>query len=193
LKRLAVFCSGNGSNFEAILAAIRRGRLRAEVAVLFCDNPKAFALRRANRHGIPAAVVPSRLFPSREAHERLIVSLLESESIDLVVLAGYMRILTPYFIRRFRGRILNIHPSLLPAFKGAHAIRDAFEAGVRVTGVSVHVVTGKLDSGPVLAQTKVKVLESDTLKTLEQRIHRAEHRLYPAAVQKFIGGRAWRK
>lgn len=184
--RLAIFCSGNGSNFEAILTAIRRGKLRAEIAVMVCDNPKAFSITRANRHGVPCAVLPPKLFADRSAHERAIIAILKSQGIDCVVLAGYMRILTPVFIRAFRGRILNIHPSLLPAFKGAHAIRDAFAAKVPVTGVSVHGVTVKLDSGPVLAQEKVKVLESDTLESLEAKIHRVEHRLYPAAIERFI-------
>ena len=160
---------------------------------MVCDNPKAFAITRANRFGVPVAVVPSKLFSSRKDHEKLLVSILKDQKVDLVVLAGYMRIFTPYFINAFRGRILNIHPSLLPAFKGAHAIRDAFKAGVRETGVSVHMVTAALDAGRVLAQKKIKVLKSDTLADLETNIHRAEHRLYPAAIQKILGGKRWRK
>jgi phosphoribosylglycinamide formyltransferase-1 len=187
--RFAVFCSGNGSNFEAILSAVRRGRLAGELALMVCDRPEAFAIRRAARGGIPVAVISSKLFASRGAHEALLIRILKNQKVRFIVLAGYMRIFTPRFIRAFKGRILNIHPSLLPAFKGAHAIRDAYETRVRTTGVSVHVVTEKLDSGRVLAQVKVPVLKSDTLKRLEERIHRAEHRLYPAAVQKFIGGK----
>lgn len=184
--RLAVFCSGNGSNFEAILGAIRRRTLTAEVAVMVCDNPKAYAIHRAARHGVPVAVVSPKLFPSRRSHEELIVRILRTQGVELIVLAGYMRILTPYFIRAFKGRILNIHPSLLPAFKGAHAIRDAFEAGVKETGATVHVVTQELDSGPVIAQKKIKVGPRETLESLEKKIHRAEHALYPLAIQKFI-------
>ena len=185
-KRLAVFCSGNGSNFEAILTAIRRKKLRAEVAVMVCDNPKAFAVRRAHRAGVPAAVFPSRLFSSRKDHEKLIVSILKRLGVDLIVLAGYMRIFTPYFIHSFKGRVVNVHPSLLPAFKGAHAIRDAFEARVKVTGVSVHVVTAALDAGPVLARAKVKRGERETLSSLETKIHRAEHKLYPRAINSYL-------
>jgi phosphoribosylglycinamide formyltransferase-1 len=187
--RLAVFCSGNGSNFEAILGAIRSRTLKAEVAAMVCDNPKAYAIRRANRHGIPVVVLSPKFFPSRRAYEKLIVRILRTQNVEAIALAGFMRILTPYFIRTFRGRILNIHPSLLPAFKGAHAIRDAFEAKVKTTGVTVHVVTEKLDSGPILAQKKVAVLKSDTFKKFESKIHLAEHRLYPQAIQKFIGGK----
>ena len=188
-KRIAVFCSGNGGNFEALAAASRRGRLKAEVALMVCDNPKAFAVTRANRLGIPVAVLSPKLFSSREAHEELIIRILKSQQIDVIVLAGYMRILTSCLIDAYKNRMLNIHPSLLPAFKGAHAIRDAFEAGVRETGVTVHLVTLKLDSGPILAQKKIKVLKSDTLASLEVKIHRIEHRLYPEAIQKFIGGK----
>lgn len=184
--RLAVFCSGNGSNFEAILTAIRRKRLRAEVAVLFSDNPKACAVTRAARAGVPVAVIPPGPFPSREDHEKLLVSVLKNSRVDLVVLAGYMRILTPYFIRAYRGRVLNVHPSLLPAFKGAHAIRDAFRAGVRQTGVSVHVVTAALDAGPVIRRVRVRRGPRETLESLEKKIHRAEHKLYPAAIGAYL-------
>jgi len=153
---------------------------------MVCDDPKAYAIRRACRQGVPVVVLSPGLFPSRKSYEELLVRILKTQGVEVVALAGFMRILTPYFIRAFRGRVLNIHPSLLPAFKGAHAIRDAFQARVKHTGVTVHIVTEKLDSGPVLAQKKVSVLESDTLKKLESKIHLAEHRLYPAAIQKFI-------
>ena len=189
MKRLAVFCSGYGSNFQAILDSARKKRLRAEIAVMVCDDPKAFSIQRAAKAGIPSVVVSPKLFSSRQDYEKFIVRVLKNQKVDVVILAGFMRILTPYFIKAYQDRILNIHPSLLPAFKGAYAIRDAFEAGVRQTGVSVHIVTVKLDSGPILVRKKIKVLKSDRLKTLEERIHRAEHRLYPAAIQKFIGGK----
>ena len=185
-KRIAVFCSGNGSNFEAILTAIRRKKLRAEVAVMVCDNPKAYAIRRANQLNVPVAIIPSRLFSSRKDHEKLIIAILKDQQVDAVVLAGYMRIFTPYFIKVYRGRVLNIHPSLLPAFKGAHAIRDAFEAGVKETGVSVHLVTDKMDAGPVLARVKVRRASWETLASLETKIHRAEYALYPKAIGEFL-------
>jgi phosphoribosylglycinamide formyltransferase-1 len=186
LRRFAVFCSGNGSNFDAIAAAAARGRLgKAEIALMVGDNPKAFAIRRAARRGIPVVVLSPKLFPSRRDWERLILRVLRLERVDFVVLAGFMRILTPTFIRAYRGRILNIHPSYLPEFKGAHAIRDAFEARVRRTGVSVHIVTAKLDSGPVLARRRVPVRPFDTIAALESRIHAVEHKLYPAAIARF--------
>jgi len=184
--RIAVFCSGNGSNFEAILTAIRRKKLRAEVAVMVCNDPKAFAVTRANKHGVPVAVLPSKLFASRKEHEKLIISILRDLRVDAVVLAGYMRIFTPFFIKAYKGRVLNIHPSLLPAFKGAHAIRDTYAAGVKETGVSVHLVTAALDAGPVLARAKVKRTSADTVESLEKKIHRAEHALYPKAIGNFL-------
>ena len=156
---------------------------------MVCDDAKAYALTRARRHGIPVVLMNPKLFKTREDYERVIVSILKNEGVDLVVLAGFMRILTPCLIRAFPKRILNIHPALLPAFKGAHAIRDAYEAGVKETGVTVHYVTPEVDSGPVILQEKVKVSKRDTLKTLEMKIHRVEHRLYPAAIKKIMGQR----
>ncbi len=187
--KIAVFCSGNGSNFQALIAASRKKKLGAEIALMVCDNPKARALQRAKKHGIPAVLISPKLFSTREAYEKIIVSILKSQRVDLVVLAGFMRLLTAYFIGAYRGRIVNIHPSFLPAFKGAHAIRDAFEAGVPETGVTVHRVTLKVDSGPVILQEKVKIRRSDTRVTLEKRIHALEHRLYPKAVRLALRGR----
>ncbi|MBI2095911.1 MAG: phosphoribosylglycinamide formyltransferase [Candidatus Omnitrophica bacterium] len=199
MVNLAVFCSGNGSNFQAILDAVRRNKLKATVAVMICDNPKAYALRRARRHGVPIVLI-GRDAPwgvstgdPRKAYEKILVRILRNQRVDLVVLAGFMRILTPYFIRAWRGRILNIHPSYLPAFKGAHAIRDAFEAGVKETGVTAHLVTEAVDAGPILMQEKVKVSQKDSLESLEKKIHRIEHQIYPKAIGQFIknslGGR----
>lgn len=153
---------------------------------MVCDNPKAYALKRARTGRIPVFLFNPARFKSRKAYERVIVSVLKRENVDLVVLAGFMRLLTPYFIRAYRNRVLNIHPSLLPKFKGAHAIRDAFESGVKETGATVHVVTDKLDSGPILLQKKVKVSKKDTLKTLEAKIHRIEHEIYPLAIRRDI-------
>ncbi len=153
---------------------------------MVCDNPAAYAIKRARRHGIATVVVNPRLFKSRESYERFIVRILKNEAIDAVVLAGFMRILTPYFIRQYKNRILNIHPSLLPAFKGAHAIRDAFEAGASKTGVTVHVVTAKVDAGPVVMQKAVAIQKNDTLKRLEKKIHAVEHTLYPKAIKKYL-------
>ena len=189
LPRLAVFCSGVGSNFQAILDAVRSKKLHAVVALMVCDDPKAYALKRAARRHVPTILLSPKHFKKREDYERVIVRILKNEKIDAVVLAGFMRIFTPTFIRAYRGRVLNIHPSALPNFKGAHAIRDAFEAGVKETGVTVHLVTQDVDAGPVLARKKVKIRKGDTLEALEARIHRVEHVLYPAAVERFLKGR----
>lgn len=186
MTNLAVFCSGNGSNFEAIAQAVQKKKLRARLALMVSDNPKAFALRRAENFGVPVFVLSPKLFPSRSDYEKIVIRVLKSQSVDAVVLAGYMRIFSPTFIKAYRGRILNVHPAYLPDFKGAHAIRDAFEAGVKETGVTVHLVTAAVDAGPILAQEKVRVFKSDRLETLEKRVHAVEHRLYPAAIQKFI-------
>lgn len=183
---IAVFCSGFGSNFQAILDAIRRKKLNARVALMVCDNPKAYALRRARKANIPVVLMSPKLFKTREDYERILVSILKNQAIDLVVLAGFMRILTPCFIDAYKNRIVNIHPSYLPNFKGAHAIRDAFEANVKETGVTVHIVTKEVDAGPIILQKKVRVLKNDTLDSLERRIHAIEHRLYPLAIKKFI-------
>ena len=153
---------------------------------MVCDNPKAFALKRAARFDIPVCLISPKLFSARADYEKLIARILKSQKIDCVILAGFMRIFTPYFIRPFKNRILNIHPSLLPHFKGAHAIRDAFEARVPETGVTVHLVTMKVDAGPILYQEKVKVLPKDTLESLAAKIHAVEHRVYPRVIQKFL-------
>ena len=165
---------------------MRAKRLRAEIAMMVCDNPKAYALKRAAKHGVPIVLISPKLFPSRQHYEKFIVRILKLEKVDAVVLAGFMRIFTPYFVGAYKNKMLNIHPSYLPNFKGAHAIRDAFEAGVKQTGVTVHLVTKDVDAGPILAQKKVKILESDTLASLEKRIHAFEHRLYPQAIQHFL-------
>ena len=185
-NNLAVFCSGYGSNFQAILDAIEKKKLKASVAVMVCDNPKAFALKRAQKHGVPVFLFNPKFFKSREDYEKIIVSVLKSQNVDLVVLAGFMRILAPYFVKAYRNRIINIHPALLPNFKGAHAIRDAFEARVKETGATVHFVTAKVDAGPVVLQKKVKILKSDSLESLEKKIHAVEHQIYPLAIKKCL-------
>lgn len=188
-KKIAVFCSGSGTNLEALLTAEKKGRLGAVVALVVCDNPGAFAIVRANRRGKPVALIEPARFASRAAFDRAVVAVLKKSRIDFVVLAGFMRILTPAFLSAWRGRILNIHPSLLPAFRGAHAIRDAFAYGAGVTGVTVHFVTEELDAGPVILQEPVAVRLKDTPDSLEAKIHRIEHRLYPEAVRLFAAGR----
>ena len=188
VPQVAVFCSGSGSNLEALLAAERKGLLGARIALVVCDKPGAFAIVRANRAKKPVFLLEAAGFTSREAYDAAVTAVLRKLKIDLVVLAGFMRILSADFVRVWRGHILNIHPSILPAFKGAHAIRDAFAYGVKVTGVTVHFVTEDLDTGPVVAQEAVPVAPRDTLKSLEEKIHKVEHRLYARAVRLVAGG-----
>jgi len=184
--KLVVFCSGYGSNFQAIIDAVKKKKIKAKITLMVCDQPKAFAIERAKKAKIPLVVLSPRLFKTRESYEKLLVTILKAQAIDLVILAGFMRILSPYFLKAYNKRILNIHPSFLPAFKGGHAIADAFQAGVRETGVTVHVVTQKVDSGPIVIQRAVKILKNDTLESLETRIHKVEHALYPQAINQYI-------
>ncbi len=187
--RLAVLCSGAGTNLHAILTAIRRGRLRAQVVLVAGDRPDATALGRARQAGVPTAVLLPTTFPSRAAYDAALVRLLQRHRADWVILAGFMRILTPGFVRRFPRRILNVHPALLPAFRGAHAVRDALAYGVKVTGVTIHLVDTAVDHGPVVAQAVVPVRSGDTEATLWARVHRVEHQLYPQAIQWAVSGR----
>ncbi|MBI3322474.1 MAG: phosphoribosylglycinamide formyltransferase [Candidatus Omnitrophica bacterium] len=184
---IAVFCSGRGTNLQAILDAARQGRLRARVALVVSDNPGAYALERARRAKVPQVVVADpRRFRSREAYDRALARLVDASGARLVVLAGWMRLLSRPFVRRCWGRILNVHPALLPSFPGVHAVRDALRHGVKVTGVTVHLVDEQIDHGPILLQEAVEVKPKDTEKTLHERIHRVEHRLYPRAIQQML-------
>ncbi|MBI4432927.1 MAG: phosphoribosylglycinamide formyltransferase [Candidatus Omnitrophica bacterium] len=184
--RLAVFCSGFGSNFQAIIDAVKKKKLNAHIALMVCDKPGAYAVTRAHKAGIPVVLIQPGHFTSCGDYERILVSILKSQNVDWIVLAGFMRIFSPVFVHAFKKRIVNIHPSYLPAFKGAHAIRDAFQAGVKETGVTVHLVTEKVDAGPILYQQKIDILKNETLKSLEAKIHKIEHRVYPKAIQETI-------
>ena len=186
---LAVFCSGEGTNLQAILRAARSGALKARVGLVVSDRPEAGALARAHAAGVEAAAVDRRGFRSRAAFERTLERLLKRSGARLILLAGFMRILSPAFVRRHRGRILNVHPALLPAFPGAHAVRDALRGRVKVTGVTVHFVDEQVDHGPIILQEAVPVRAADTERTLLERIHRVEHRLYPRAVQMVLDGK----
>lgn len=189
MQKFAVFISGNGSNLQAIIDAIKAGEIKAQLALVISSNDKAFGLKRAKAAGVPIKVFDPHNYTNRQSVDRDIVIELKALGIDFIVLAGYMRILTPYFVKQFPNKILNIHPSLLPAFKGAEGIKDAFTYGVKTTGVTVHFVTEKMDSGPIILQDSVKINEDDTLETLEDKIHRVEHRLYPKAVALLAEGR----
>jgi len=177
-----VFCSGEGTNLQAILDAGEAGRVRARVALVISDRPEAHALRRAARAGVNARYVDPKRYPTRGEYERALIALCEAHDVRLICLAGFMRILSPVFVRHYRDRILNIHPALLPAFPGARAVRDALAWGVKVTGVTVHLVDDEVDHGPILLQEAVAVAPHDTEASLLARLHRVEHRLYPKAI-----------
>ncbi len=182
-------CSGRGTNLQAILDAARRGRLGARVAVVVSDRRRAYALTRARRAGVEARVLDPRPYRSRAAYDRALARLLAPYRVRLVCLAGFMRILSPGFVRRYAGRLLNIHPALLPAFPGARAVRDALAWGAKVTGVTVHFVDAQVDHGPIIAQAAVPIRRGDTEARLLARVHRVEHRLYPEAIRLVLTGR----
>ena len=184
--RIAVFASGNGSNFEALAAAAARGELGGEIVALLSDNPRAFALERARRYGVEAITPPAGRFRTRLEDERPWLAALAERRIGVVLLAGFMRRLHAPLLSAFANRMLNIHPSLLPAFPGLDAIGQAWRHGVRVTGCTVHLVEDALDAGPIVAQAAVEVGEGESLESLEARLHAAEHALYPAAVRRFL-------
>ncbi len=189
MMKIAVLCSGNGTNLQAIIDGVKSGEIPAEIALVVSDNKGAFALKRARDAGIETFVLDPKNFKSREDFDKEVLKALKKKDVKLVVLAGFMRLLSPYFIREYKNRILNIHPALLPSFKGTHGVRDAVEYGVKVSGVTVHFVDEKLDHGPIILQKAVEVKEDDTEETLWERIHEEEHKLYPEAIKLFAEGR----
>jgi len=186
---IAVLASGRGTNFAAIVRAVKRGKIIANISLLICDNPKVGAIGRAKRAGIKIALVKREDFATKKDFEAKIIQHLEENKIDLIVLAGFMRMLSPEFVSRFKFKILNIHPALLPSFKGTQGIKDAFEYGVKVTGVTVHFVDEEMDHGPIILQAPVKINKNDTLESLEARIHKIEHKIYPEAIRLFTEDR----
>ncbi len=187
--RLGVLVSGNGTNLQAILDAARAGRIDADVGVVISNQPGAYALSRAESAGVKAVSLPHKGFASREAFDVALADELRRERVEWVVLAGFMRLLTPGFLAAFPQRVINIHPSLLPAFPGTHAIRDALAYGVRVTGCTVHLVDEGVDTGPILDQRAVRVEDGDSEQTLAERMHRAEHELYVDVLARLAQGR----
>ena len=187
--RLAVLISVRGSNLQAIVDAIAAGRLAAQVALVLSNRPGAAGLELAAGAGLPTAVVDHRQYPDRAAFERALVVALDAARPDLLVLAGFMRVLTADFVQRYRGRLINIHPSLLPAFAGLDTHARALAAGASEHGASVHFVTAAVDGGPLIAQTRVPVMADDTPDTLARRVLCAEHRLYPQVIGWYAAGR----
>ncbi|WP_379136628.1 phosphoribosylglycinamide formyltransferase [Paenibacillus sp. sgz500958] len=189
-KKIAVFASGQGSNFAALAKAEKEGNLGGgSIELLVSDKLEAPVAQRADEAGIPALLLRPKDFASRELYEAAIVEELQRREIGLIVLAGYMRLITPVLLTPYTGRIINIHPSLLPAFAGKDAIGQALEYGVKLTGVSVHFVDGGMDTGPLIAQRSVIVEDNDTAGTLAERIHQVEYELYPEVVAAFASGR----
>ena len=186
--RIGVLISGRGSNLQSILDAIAAGRLRAAVSVVISNRAQAAGLQRARDSGVDALVLSPRDYPDRDAYDRAIVNMLRARDVDLVCLAGYMRLVGAPLLDAFPNRMLNIHPSLLPSFPGLDAQRQALEHGVRVTGATVHFVNADLDAGPIVLQAAVPVLDGDTVETLSARVLVEEHRLYPEAIGIVLAG-----
>ena len=188
MKRLGILLSGRGSNFEAIAANVKAGKIPAEIAVVISNKAEAAGLARAQAMGLRTRFIPSQ-GKEREAFDREVAAALRECEVDLVCLAGFMRILSPWFVRQFPGRILNIHPALLPAFPGEHAQRQALEHGVKFTGCTVHIVDEGVDTGPIVCQAVVPVLDDDTEETLSARILKEEHRIYSEAISLLLEDR----
>jgi phosphoribosylglycinamide formyltransferase-1 len=189
MKRIAVLASGRGSNFQAVIDAIAAGKIPAACVALITDNPKAYAIERAEKAGIPVTVVDFKAFPAREAYEHALLAAMQESRADLFVLAGYMRIVAPEIVRAFPGKMVNIHPALLPSFTGLHAQRQAFLYGVKVSGCTVHFVDESLDGGPIILQKTVPVLDDDDEDRLAERILEQEHVAFPEAIRLFCEDR----
>ena len=188
MKRIVILISGRGSNMEAIVRQCELERWPAQVVAVIANRPQAAGLRFAHAHGIATVVVDHQAFASRDAFDAALAETIDAQRADLVLLAGFMRILGAGFVRRYEGRMLNIHPSLLPAFPGLHTHRRALEAGCKVSGATVHFVTPDLDHGPIVLQSIVPVLPGDTEAALAARVLATEHRIYPLAVSWFVRG-----
>ena len=186
---LGILCSGRGSNMQSIMAAIESGQIKAEIGIVLTDKPEARALQVASEAGIKSVCVNRKACSTQKEFEEKLVADLKAANVTLVFLAGFMRILSPYFVEAYRHRILNIHPSLLPSFGGAHAHRDVLAYGTKVSGCTIHFVDEGMDHGPIILQDTVPVLDDDTEDTLAARVLTKEHILYPKAIELFVDGR----
>jgi len=189
IMKFAVLISGNGTNLQAIIDAIAAQQIMAQLSLVISDREDAFGLQRAEKAGIKTMIFKPANYTNPQSVDRDMVSCLKQEGIDFVVLAGYMRILTPFFIKEFPRKVINIHPALLPSFKGTQGIKDAVTYGVKVTGVTIHFVDEKMDHGPIIMQEAIPIAEEDSLESLEEKIHALEHQLYPKAVQLLVEDR----
>jgi phosphoribosylglycinamide formyltransferase 1 len=186
---IGVMISGSGSNLQAMIDAIDEQSLPIKIGCVISNKAEAYGLIRAQKHQIPAYAILPKEYPNRESHEKAVIDIMNQHAVKLVALAGYMRVLTPYFVHYYTNRLINIHPALLPAFPGAHGIQEAFDYGVKVTGVTVHFVDEGVDSGPIIEQVIVPIVPEDTLESLEAKIHREEHLLYPKVLGYFADDR----
>jgi len=186
---IGVLVSGRGTNLQAIIEAVEEGRIEGEISIVVSDNPDAYALKRAKQYNIETQYIDFNKFKNRENYDKKIEEYLKKKKVDLVVLAGYMRILSLYFIKMYQNRIMNIHPALLPSFPGLYAQRQAVEYGVKVSGCTVHFVDEGVDSGPIILQKAVKVSDDDAEESLAKKILKEEHQIYPQAIQLFSEGR----
>ncbi|HZK11421.1 MAG TPA: phosphoribosylglycinamide formyltransferase [Atribacterota bacterium] len=186
---IGVLVSGRGTNLQAIIEAIEEGKIAGEIKVVMSDNPDAYALKRAQQYHIDTRYIHFKEFKNREDYDKEIIKILKEKKIELVVLAGYMRILSPYFIRSYKNKIINIHPALLPSFPGLHAQRQTLEYGAKVSGCTVHFVDEGVDSGPIILQKAVEVSDDDTEESLAEKILKEEHQIYPRAIQLFSESR----
>ncbi|MEC1524405.1 phosphoribosylglycinamide formyltransferase [Neobacillus niacini] len=186
MRKIAVFASGNGSNFQAIIDVVQTGELKADIALLVCDKPGAFAIERANAARIPTFSFNPKEFSSKEAYEKVITEQLTSYGVEFIVLAGYMRLIGPTLLGEYAGRIINIHPSLLPDFPGKDAIGQALAAKAEWSGVTIHYVDEGMDTGPIIVQERVRISEKETRESLQRKIQGIEHKLYPSILQMLL-------
>lgn len=186
MKKIAVFASGSGSNFQAIIDVIQAGKLDADISLLVCDKPGAFAIERANAAKIPSFVFTAKEYPSKDHYEEEILAQLKAYDVEFIVLAGYMRLIGSKLLAAYKGRIVNVHPSLLPAFPGKDAIGQALAAKVKWSGITIHFVDEGMDTGPIIIQERVRLDENETRESLQQKIQKSEHKLYPSVLQMLL-------
>ncbi len=189
IMKIGVLASGRGSNFQSIINSVESGYINAEIVILITDNPDAYALERAKKHGIDSMVISPKEFPDRDAYYKHIADELEQKGVKLVILAGFMRVVRNSLIERFRNRIMNIHPALLPSFPGLHGQKQTVDYGVKISGCTVHFIDEGVDTGPIIIQAAVPAYADDTEESLSKRILTQEHKIFPLAVKHFVEGR----
>lgn len=189
LLKLGVLISGTGSNLQSIIDHIEKGSLKAIIKIVIANNPDAYGITRAKKHGIPVVVLKNGDFKNKEEFDLELIRILKNNCVDLVILAGFMRIITPTLLKAFPHKIMNIHPALLPSFPGVHGQRQAVDYGVKLSGCTVHFVDEGVDTGPIIMQKAVQVFDDDTEETLAARILKEEHKIYPRAIQFFAEGK----